>query len=95
MSYSAGNLLMLVRSAKNLSQEKLAKKIGMSKSAVSLYESEKRNLSPNKFQVICEKIGLSTNLSKLILAKDVSPNDKKLAQELGLLLLREITKELE
>lgn len=95
MTYSYGNLLTIVRSAKNLSQEQLARQIGINKSLVSRYESGERKLAVEKFETFCLKVGLPRNLIKLLVATGVDPKNSDLAQELGMILLKEMARTFE
>lgn len=85
-----GNLLRLVRSAKNLSQDDLARKVGISKSAISRYETGSRILSRNRFNDICQRLKLPKSLIDLLISEKILPQNKQLAEKIGIILIQEI-----
>lgn len=86
-----GRLLTYIRVAKNLSQDDLAKIIGIDKSLVSRYESGHRNLHEAKFKEFCKKLDVSSKMIALLVGSDVKPANRELAQEIGFLLLKEVS----
>jgi len=95
MKYTMGHLLALVRAALGLSQDSLADKLHLSKSIISRYETGERNLSKAKFEGICRSLGLSNKLVELLIADTVSPKNKDMAIELGLILLTRLSQNIE
>jgi len=86
-----GNLVVLVRSAKNLSQEDFAERVGVDKSLISRYESGRRKLTLEKFTGFCKKLGIPRKMIALLTGEGIKPTNLALAQEIGLVLLKEVT----
>lgn len=64
-----GKAIKILRSAKNLEQQELAKKIGLDSSYISLIENGKRKPSPKTIEKISESLSIPKHLL-LLLASD-------------------------
>jgi len=62
--------LKIIRAAKELSQQELAKKLGVSKSLVSLIESGDRNMSEELVQLISDKLCIPKELILLLATEE-------------------------
>lgn len=81
-----GERLKLLRNRKNLSQIELAQLIGVSKSSLAMYETDKREPGINTLHKLCrnlevtgdELLGIEVNSQALEKCSDIDPNEKLL-----------------
>lgn len=86
-----GSLLNTIRIIKGFSLDQLAISSGLSKGLLSRYESGNRPLSDERLKELCDIMNIPTKLIELITTQHIGPKNKELAQELGILLLKELS----
>lgn len=82
--------LKIIRTAKGLSQQEFAKKVGLSNSLVSRIESGERNLSKKTLVQISKKLDVPTSLISLLSLEITDENkfEVKDMEKLGRVLLK-------